>query len=245
MPTGKANPPAMYGIMRGPSGWRVQLKRERVTLFKHFGYSTLGGKKSALARAQAWRDEMVRKHPPVAREQLAKELRSNNKSGTSGVSCTIGPDGKPAKWVAETGLGGGQRLRKSFTVGRYGAEAKLLAIAERQKQLERMSGLLRVHPAEAAIRASRPRPLPANCPPPIDSAELLRSTNKSGIPGVGRRVRGPGPGWWIARTRLGNGRYVEKSFAIRVHGEKKAKALAVAERQRQLQQKRKGRSARR
>jgi hypothetical protein len=244
MPRGKTNPPAMYGIMRGPSGWRVQLTRERVTLFKHFSYRTLGGEKPALLRAQAWRDEMVRKHPPVAREQLAKGLRRNNTSGTAGVYRKTGLHGKLSGWEARTGLGAGKVLRKVFGIRRYGAEAKLLAIAERQKQLAHLAGLLRVHPAEEAIRASRPRPLPANCPAPIDSAELLRSTNKSGISGVKRRLRGPGPGWWIARTYLGNGRSVEKSFPIAVHGEKKAKALAVAERQRQLKQKKKGRSRR-
>ncbi|MET3440686.1 hypothetical protein ABIC94_001440 [Variovorax paradoxus] len=188
--------------------------------------------------AQAWRDEIVRAHPPTTRAARADKLRRNNTTGIPGVVCALGQDGRPSSWQARTYLGPGKVLRKCFSVGRYGAdEAKALAIAERQKQLQQMHGLNRVHPAEAALRETPLQPLLADRPPPIDKGLLLRSTNKTGSSGVlFRKAYQTALGSWIARTYAGSGRYLQKSFAVRTYGEEAAKAMAIAERKQQLAQ---------
>jgi hypothetical protein len=55
-------------------------------------------------------------------------------------------------WVAKTYLGQDEILRTDFPVDAMGKAALALAIEERERQLERMAGLARLHPAEEAIR---------------------------------------------------------------------------------------------
>jgi hypothetical protein len=126
-------------------------------------------------------------------------------------------------------------LRKCFSVGRYGAQARPLAIAERQEHLRQMAGLACVHPHELLLRAAPPRPLAADCPAPVAARDLVRSSNRSGIPGVFlRRADAADPGRWVASTRAKEGLSLQQSFSVRKHGEAQAKALAVAARQAQL-----------
>lgn len=230
---------SMYGITRGGRGWRVELKRDGVTLFKRFTFKMHQGEEPALARAQAWRDQMVKRHPPVARRQRADILRRNNTTGIPGVSCRSNAEGEPLYWIVQTYIGPGTMLRKCFSVGRYGPEAKERAIAEREEHLRQMAGLARVHPHEILLRAAPARPLPSDCPAPVAAKELLRSTNKSGIPGVFLRRAGPtDPGRWVATTRAESGvrrLSLQQSFSVRKYGEQEARALAIAARQAQLQ----------
>jgi hypothetical protein len=238
MSEGVDKPAEMYGITRGPFSWKVGLKRQGVALFKRFTFNIHGGEAAALMRALAWRDDMTRKHLPVTRAQRADKLRRNNKTGVSGVTCQLGPDGEPRLWSAKTYISRVLTLNKSFSVGRYGKEAKLLAISERHKQLQQMSGLAFVHVEEAVVRSSPPRLLPADCPPPITKGEVLRRSNRSGVPGVHRRKSSESSrgNRWVASTYLGGGKYLTKSFSVIRHGEERAKALAIEERQRQLRQ---------
>ena len=229
---------SMYGITRGGRGWRVELKRNGVTLFKRFTFKMHQGEEPALARAQAWRDQMVKRHPPVARRQRADILRRNNTTGIPGVSCRTNAEGEPLYWIVQTCIGPGTMLRKCFSVGRYGPEAKERAIAEREEHLRQMAGLARVHPHEVLLRSAPAWPLPSDCPAPVAAKELLRSTNKSGIPGVFHRRAGPAdPGRWVAATRAQHGERsltVQQSFSVRKYGEQEARALAIAARQAQL-----------
>jgi len=234
----------MYGIRRDLSGWKVNIKRREVNYFKRFAFSIYGGEASALLRAQAWRDDIVRMHPPLARAAAANQMRRNNTSGIPGVHRHVGSEGQVTGWTARTYLGPGQIVQKYFRVGRYGAaQAKTLAMAERQKQLAQMQGHRRVHPSEALVREAPPQPLPAGCPPPIVKGEVIRRSNKTGIPGVQHRVSDPRhPGWWLALTYAGDGKNLQKSFSIKTYGNDPAKAMAIAERQRQLAQVRQMRS---
>ncbi|MDM0034541.1 AP2 domain-containing protein [Variovorax sp. J22P271] len=226
---------SMYGITRGSGGWKVELKRNGTTLFKRFIFKMHQGEAPALARAQAWRDQMVRQHPPVPRRQRADILRRNNTTGIPGVSCRTDAEGEPRYWIVQTYIGPGTMLRKCFSVGRYGPEARQRAIAEREEHLRLMAGLARVHPHELLLRAAPPRPLPANCPAPVAAQELVRSTNRSGIPGVfHRRAGAADPGRWVAATRSKEGLSLQQSFSVGKYGEAQAKALAVAARQAQL-----------
>lgn len=231
-------PAAMYGITRAASGkgWKVGLKRAGVALDTQFSFALHGGEEAALLCAQAWRDEMVKKHPPPSRRQLAERLISSNKSGIAGVSCQRDPKGKPTGWVAQTRIaGGGKSARKYFSAAQHGAaEAKLLAIAERQKQLEQMTGLQRVHPSEPAIRTAPLRetgPLPER----LDPAVMVRTTNSSGVVGVTLHKNANGqPVRWKVQTFIGDTRRVE-TFSIKVFGFEGAKALAIAARQKHLE----------
>jgi len=193
------------------------------------------GKEAALVRAQAWRDEMARKHPPASRQKLADKVRRNNKSGIPGVVCMFDPQGAPTGWIAQTYLGPGKHLSKYFGVTRYGAtEAKLLAIAERQRQLQQMTGLRCVHPGEALVRTA-PKRAPDSLPAPKARGTIFLSTNSSGIVGVSsERDKNGRPTRWIATTRLGS-KQLSKSFSVLIHGDEQAKALAVAAREEQLQ----------
>ncbi len=235
MPSGtRSKPAAMYGITRGARSWKVTLTRNAVVFFKQFGFRMHQGEAAALLRAQAWRDEVIKKHPPTPRREMAQILRSNNTSGIPGVWCKTGPDGNPQYWIAETRIAPGKKLTKCFSVGRYGKHAKKLALAERQRQLQQMAGLLLPHPDEAHMRAAPARKLPSDCPAPVAQWEIVRSSNTSGVAGVKYRKHSPAhQGSWVASTRM-NGIGLHKTFTVKEHGYEAAKALAIAERQKQL-----------
>jgi len=235
MPKGVPSARSNYGIFEGALGWEVRLLRSGTTYLKQFYFRAFGGRQEAFAHAQAWRDEIVRSHPPVARRERASRVRSNNTSGIPGVSLQCDRFGRPMLWLASTYLGPGNVLRKAFSLGRWGDEARNLAIAERQSQLAQMSGLAHVHPAEPWVRAGRAteRALPA-IPPPVPPAEVVRRNNRSGVAGVvRRRGRNGHPGYWTAQTFV-EGVAVTRSFSVLTEGEEKARALAIEERCRQL-----------
>lgn len=230
----------MYGISRatglrdGP-GWTVLLMRNGVRFSKPFPFSIYGGEEAALIRAQAWRDDIVKAHPPRTRLQMATRLKANNTTGIPGVTCRLAQDGKVLGWVAGTNLPSGKKLTKYFSVGRYGAaQAKLLAIAERQRQLQQMTGLCTVHPAETTVRNAPATPIPPDIPAPVRKAEILMRTNKSGVAGVHRFPKHWGALTYYTLPDEGK-KLVSKYFSVKTHGEEKAKALAIAERQRQLE----------
>lgn len=228
----------MYGITRYQRGyWKVVLERNGVTLSKSFPFLVHGGEETALLRAQVWRDETVRKHPPMSRRKRAEIPMSTNTSGIPGVQCILGPDCHPQAWTARTKIGPGQVLRKYFSVTRYGDRARSMAIAERKKQLQQMEGMVIVHPSEALVRTAPQRTLPLDCPEPLAVREVVRSNNASGVAGVSfHRSYPTHPGQWLASTYAGNRKYLRKHFSVREHGDAKAKALAIAARQEQLEQ---------
>ncbi|RUR70925.1 hypothetical protein EJP67_28090 [Variovorax guangxiensis] len=145
----------MYGVVEHQTHWRVKIERNRQRFNRTFSFAKLGGRDVALALAQAWRDEIVAAHPPVARKERAQKVRRNNKTGIPGVTCIVWPDGRPRQWLAKTWVGPGNILQKAFSVYRYGEDAERLAIAERQRQLAQMQGMARVHPVEEVVREAK------------------------------------------------------------------------------------------
>lgn len=241
--------PAMYGLVRLPAKWRVILSRRGQRFLKDFAFSRYGGETAALACAQAYRDEVVRSHLPPERRELAQKLRMSNRSGVAGVTYRFNTKGEIASWHAITRVSADCLLTKCFSVSRYGAaQAELLAIAERQKQLEQMSGLRQVHPAEESVRdrvgkkadaskasASRSRP---KLPEPIPVAEILRRSNSSGTPGVSCVKGADGlPRYWLAKTGGVEGKSMSQSFSVKTHGNAKARLLAIEARRAQLERK--------
>jgi hypothetical protein len=240
--------PAMYGIVRMPSKWRVTLSRGGRRFLRNFAFSRYGGESAALASAQAYRDEIVRQHLPPDRREVARKLLPTNKSGVAGVTFRLNSKGEIMSWHAITRVSVDRVVTKSFGVKRYGAaQAECLAIAERERQLEQMEGLRKVHPAEQRVRAraqkaqgaskaTAPR-LQRTPPEPIAVAEILRKNNSSGISGVSCIKSADGlPRYWLAKTGGIDGKIISRSFSVKTHGIEKARLLAIAERQEQLEQ---------
>jgi hypothetical protein len=240
MPKGIPNPAAMYGIYLRAWGYEVSIVRNGTRYYKQFGRASYGSQEQALLQAQDWRDQIVRSVPPVPRRTRAEKLRVNNTTGVSGVFAQVDADGKVRAWVAKTYLGQDEILRTDFPVNAMGEAAQALAIEERARQLERMAGLARLHPAEEMIRtAPLPPPTFAELRSPKRSkSEIKRSTNSSGVSGVHFKSPNVGhPGYWLAITYTAGKGSVSKAFSIKEHGHDGAKQMAVEERERQLEQK--------
>ncbi|MGF6349309.1 AP2 domain-containing protein [Variovorax sp. W2I14] len=238
MPRGIPNPAAMYGIAPRPWGFEVSLVRNGTRYYRQFGKASYGGLEQALLQAQDWRDEVVRSVPPVARRARAEKLRANNTTGVSGVFCQVASGGRVRAWVAKTYIGQDEILRTDFPVDAMGGGALALAIEEREKQLARMSGLARLHPAEEAIRQGLTLQPPGPRVTKRSKSEITRITNSSGVSGVQFKMPNAGhPGYWLATTFTAGKGSVCKAFSVKEHGYDMAKSLAIAERTRQLEQK--------
>ncbi len=201
-----------------------------------FGKASYGGIAQALVHAQQWRDALVRSLPPVTRRSRAEKVRVNNKTGVPGVFPLQLANGKVLGWLAKTYIAHDQILRALFPASAQGNAARSMAIHERTRQLDQMSGLARVHPAEEAIRNAPPRQT-ATLSPKRSKSEIVRKNNGSGV--AFKSPRPTHPGYWMAITYTAGKGTVSKAFSVAEHGYDKAKKLAIAERQRQLEQKQK------
>lgn len=234
MPKGVPNSAAMYGICARPWGFEVSLVRNGERHHKQFGKASYGSEDQALLQAQDWRDHIVRSVPPVPRRARAEKPRANS-TGVPGVFHRITPGGRVRGWLAKTYVAPDEILRADFPVEGLGNAAKTLAIRERAQQLERMTGLARLHPAEEAIRMG----LSAHAPGPRSAkSEITRRNNTSGVSGVHFKTPNPEhPGYWLAITYSAHRGSVSKAFSVKAHGLDLAKKLAIAERQKQLAEK--------
>jgi uncharacterized protein YgiM (DUF1202 family) len=238
MPKGIPNPAAMYGIYPRAWGFEVSIVRNGNRYFKQFGRASYGSEEQALLQAQDWRDDIVRSVPPVQRRARAEKLRVNNTTGVSGVFAQVASSGKVRAWVAKTYLGQEEILRTDFPVNTVGECAQALAIEERQRQLERMAGLAKLHPAEEMIRTAPAVSHDEELSPKRSKSEIKRSTNSSGVSGVHFKAPNVGhPGYWLAITYTAGKGSVSKAFSIKEHGPEQAKQMAIEERERQLEQK--------
>lgn len=70
-----------YGNTRG---WWVRIRRKAHSCSKLFSDGVYGGTEAAKEAAIAWRDEMLRKHPPV-RVQAAERRDKRVKTGVKGL----------------------------------------------------------------------------------------------------------------------------------------------------------------
>lgn len=235
MAKGDRNPDPKYGISDVGRKWVVSLRRNKQRFSKSFSRVTYGSADAALAAAQAWRDETVRLHPTTLKRERAERIIGTNKSGVAGVRCRLGPDGKPQLWMVQTRIGSQIRC-KSFSVGRYGEQARLHAIAERQKHLDLIEGRISRHPADQVEPTAAPVPPELWLTKAVSKAEVVRRNNKTGMPGVYCRSASDGqPRAWIARTRS-HGETIYREFRVKEHGEHVARQLAIAERRKQLEQ---------
>jgi hypothetical protein len=146
---------AMYGISRidddtyRTHAWRVSLCRRGKRHVKNFADKKLGGKGRALKEAKLYRDTLLRKHPPLSRKEFCSTLRSNNKSGITGVytyakSFTL-RDGTVKEswyWEAHWPTDEGEHAHQAFPVNEFGEEtARQLAIRARKRAMRRLDGV--------------------------------------------------------------------------------------------------------
>lgn len=146
---------AMYGVSRidddvyRTHAWRVSLCRRGKRHVKNFADKKMGGKGKALAAAKDYRDELLRKFPPMTRTEFCAILRSNNKSGISGVYKYAKPftlkNGTVKKnwyWEATWPIGNSEQAHINFSVNEYGEErARQMAIDARKKAMRRIKGV--------------------------------------------------------------------------------------------------------
>ena len=133
---------------KGDHGWVVTLQRKGAILVKRFSDGVYGGKREALKAAVEYRDSFLALDKPFDHQiWIRTRLRKNNKSGIPGVHrYEIMDNGNAEKtracWIAAwTDEHGATRHRK-FSVARYGEQqAKELAIAEREYQLNRVCAI--------------------------------------------------------------------------------------------------------
>lgn len=146
---------AMYGISRidddtyRTHAWRVSLRRYGKTHVRNFPDKKCGGKRKALQQAKQYRDELIKQHPPMTRQEFADIRRSNNKSGITGVYCYAKPyylkgGEKREIWYWEanwpTSVNGSEHI--AFSVKEYGEErARSLAIRARREGLKKVEGV--------------------------------------------------------------------------------------------------------
>lgn len=235
MPKGIPNPAAMYGIYSRPWGFEVSIVRGGVRHHRLFGKASYGGMEQALLHAQDWRDFIVRSVPPTPRRARAEKRRANNSTGVPGVFHHLAPDGRVRAWMAKTYIAQDEILRTDFPVAGLGKAAQALAIQERAQQLNRMTGLARIHPAEEAIRMGLSAHPPGPRTAKRSKSEITRRNNTSGVSGVHFKTPNPEhPGYWLAITYTAGKGSVSKAFSVKVHGADMAKSLAIAERARQL-----------
>ena len=145
----------MYGISRiddekyRTHAWRVSLRRKRKTHVKNFPDRKYGGKRKALHLAKQFRDELIRKYPPLTRKEFANIKRSNNKSGISGVCWYAKPyylkDGTKREceyWEASWPTTMGNSEYVTFSVKKYGKDkARCMAINARRQGLKKVDGV--------------------------------------------------------------------------------------------------------
>jgi hypothetical protein len=126
-----------YGLIRinnkedGSLAWIVNFKRRGRLINRYFADAIFGGADAALDAARAYRDAVIRAFPPLTTRESAQRIRSNNRSGVSGV-VKHNRFGQHYGWsvVMEDG---DKRRTKLFSFSRYGEEAFERAVECRQE----------------------------------------------------------------------------------------------------------------
>ena len=145
---------AMYGISRidddvyRTHAWRVSLRRRGKCHVKNFADKKWGGKGHALKQAKQYRDALLREYPPLSRKEFCSILRSNNKSGITGVykyakSFTLrdGTIKQSWYWEATWPAQEGEQTHVAFSVNEFGEEmARQKAIRARKRGMQALAG---------------------------------------------------------------------------------------------------------
>jgi hypothetical protein len=142
-----------YGITRVDSvrhrtfAWIVTVQRRNQIWRRPFSDRSYGGKAKALTAAKAFRDEILRKHPPMSRAEYCRIKRRNNKSGLAGVCRYVYRESHDKQtvergyWLAFWTLAPGKGKRIKFPIDRFGERGALkLAMRARKQALAALDG---------------------------------------------------------------------------------------------------------
>ena len=154
MKKNKVRSKARYGISRidddvqNAHGWRVSLRRHGKMHVKNFPDKKHTGKHKALQQAKLFRDEILIQYPPMTRQHFCSIIRSNNKSGISGVytyskSYVLRDGTIRESWYWEANWPNKQHESVSvrYSVKQYGEKrAKRMAIQAREQGLNDVKG---------------------------------------------------------------------------------------------------------
>lgn len=128
--------------------WRVTLQRQNRIVAKSFSDGICGGKRKALQAAIAYRNWLLAECSIAEhRHWVRNRLRRNNTSGIPGVGryeALANPDTGRCKafWLASWIDERGASRKRKFSVSCHGErQAKRLAIAEREQQLQRVCAI--------------------------------------------------------------------------------------------------------
>ena len=176
---------AQYGISRiddnihHSHAWRVSLRRRGKAHVKNFPDKKHGGIREALKAAGAYRDQLLKKHPPTTRKEFSSARRRNNRSGITGVyryakkyRLKDGREKETWYWEAHWPTTTGQSESVNFSVNRYGEDlARRLAIRARESGLTQVEGIFwaseraeNLGASEQAESTSRSDKLPHDLP---------------------------------------------------------------------------------
>lgn len=143
-PNGKKR--SRYAITRIESerhrtfAWIVTVQRRKQIWRQSFSDRSFGGKSKALAAAKAFRDRILRQHPPMTRAEYCQIKRRNNQSGAAGVCRYAYLDGSDNKagangyWLAFWTLASGKSKRMKFSIRRFGERGALKRAVRARKQ---------------------------------------------------------------------------------------------------------------
>ena len=110
----------------------VMVRRRGRTYTRRFAASKHGGLAAALEAAITWRNACLAETPVFTLREFHARVRSNNTSGIPGVTFLRPPKQPEGLWQAKISLGDGRRLRRQFSVRKFGAaEAFARAVAAR------------------------------------------------------------------------------------------------------------------
>lgn len=162
-----------FDSARGGDYLHVLLLRNGKQYQKYFCFNRCGGEQMAMKLAQAWRDVIVARHPPMSMSQFCAIVRGNNTSGVPGVyRCEKSHSTKIGRvstvyWQARIPLADGKHRLTNFSVPALGEdEAKARAIAARLRGLRELDNIV--------FRATRqPQPVSTTSDIEILEAALL------------------------------------------------------------------------
>ena len=130
----------------GTHGWEVRITRRGESVAKYFADKDFGGKRGSLAAAKQFRDDQIKKRRPYTVLELAKRAEDRS-GGIPGVRLRENVVEKNGwlytykTWEASwTPVGGGKRIKRQFSVKKYGDEqAYKLAVKARKQALREIN----------------------------------------------------------------------------------------------------------
>ena len=120
--------------------WIVTVQRRNQIWRRSFADRSHGGKSKALNAAKAFRDKILRRHPPMSRAEYCQIKRRNNKSGLAGVCRYVyleGHDNQTVErgyWLAFWTLAPGLGKRIKFSISRFGEQGALKRARHARKE---------------------------------------------------------------------------------------------------------------